>query len=84
MLNNEKEGSTKWSIKLSRLKLVQHCIQLTIAKNENISETAVTFLVFDSSLLTVTVLHKSCKILFLYVFHKSNFQTLLHLSGFSV
>jgi len=32
MLNNEKEeGSTKWSIKL-RLKLVQRCIQLTIAK----------------------------------------------------
>jgi len=27
---------------------VQHCIQLTIAKNENISKTAVTFLVFDS------------------------------------
>jgi len=36
------------SIKLRRLKLVQHCIQLTTAKNENISETAVTFLVFDS------------------------------------
>jgi len=48
MLNNEKEGSTKWSIKLRRLKLVQHCISLTIAKNENISKTAVTSLVFDS------------------------------------
>jgi len=49
MLNNEKEEeSTKWSIKLRRLKLVQHCIPLTIAKNENISKTAVTFLVFDS------------------------------------
>jgi len=49
MVNNEKEeGSTKWSIKLWRLKLVQHCIQLTIAKNENISKTAVAFLVFDS------------------------------------
>ena len=49
MLNNEKEeGNTKWSIKLRELKLVQHCIQLTIAKNENISKTAVTFLVFDS------------------------------------
>jgi len=48
MLNNEKEGSTKWSIKLRRLKLAQHCIQLTIAKNENISKTAVSFLVFDS------------------------------------
>jgi len=49
MLNNEKEEeSTKWNIKLRRLKLEQHCIQLTIAKNENISKTAVTFLVFDS------------------------------------
>ena len=53
MLNNEKEGSTKWSIKLKEVKIVQHCIQLTIAKNENISEeniskTAVTFLVLDS------------------------------------
>jgi len=47
MLNNEKEGSTKWSIKLRRLKLVQHCIQLAIAKNENISKTAVISLVFD-------------------------------------
>jgi len=49
MLSNEKEeGSTNGSIKSRRLKLVQHCIQLTIAKNENISKTAVTFLVFDS------------------------------------
>ena len=49
MLNNEEEeGSTKWSIKLRRLKIVQHCIQLTIAKNENIFKTAVTFFVFDS------------------------------------
>ena len=48
ILNNEKEGSTKWIIKLKRLKLVQHCIQLTIAKNENVSKTAVTFLVFDN------------------------------------
>jgi len=48
MLNNEKEGSTKLIIKLRRLKLVQHCIQLTIAKNENISKTEVIFLVFDS------------------------------------
>ena len=67
-----------------RLKLVQHCIYLTIAKNENISKTAVTFLVFDSSLLTAAVLHKSYKILFLYVFHKSTFQTVLQLSGFSI
>jgi len=74
MLKNEKEGSTKWSIKLRSLKLVQHCIQLTIAKNENVSKTAVTFLVFlIVCLLTVTVLHKSCKILFLYIFHKSTF-----------
>jgi len=43
MLNNEKEGSTKQSIRLRRLKLVQHCIQLTIAKIENISKTAVNF-----------------------------------------
>jgi len=28
--------------------LVQHCIQLTIAKNEKFSKTAVTFLVYDS------------------------------------
>ena len=28
------KGSTKWSIKLKRLKLVQHCIQLPIAKNK--------------------------------------------------
>ena len=48
MLNNEKEGSAKWSIKLRRLKLVQHFIQLTIAKNENTSKTVVSFLVFDS------------------------------------
>jgi len=31
-----------------RLKLVQRCIQLTVAKNQNISKTAVTFLVFDN------------------------------------
>jgi len=44
-VNNEKEeGSRKRSIKLQRLKLVQHCIQVTIAKNENISETALTCL----------------------------------------
>jgi len=30
-------------IKLRRLQLVQDCIQLTIAKNENVSKTAVTF-----------------------------------------
>jgi len=48
LLNNEKEGSTKWSIKLRRLKLVQHFIHLTITKNENVSKTAITFLVFDS------------------------------------
>ena len=40
--------STKWSIKLKEVKIVQHRIQLAIAKNENISKTAVTFLVFDS------------------------------------
>jgi len=35
MVNNEnQEESTKRSIKLRRLKLVQYCIQLTIAKNE--------------------------------------------------
>jgi len=33
MLNNEKdEGSTKRSIKLKRLKLVQHCIQWPLPK----------------------------------------------------
>jgi len=49
MVKNAKEaGSTKWSIKLRRLKLAQHCIQLTIAKYENFSKTAVTFLAYDS------------------------------------
>jgi len=49
MVNNEKqEGSTKWSIKLRRFNLVQHCIQLIIVKNEKFSKTAVTFLVYDS------------------------------------
>ena len=43
--------NTKWSIKLSRLKLVQHCIQLAIAKKENFSKTAVTFLVHDSGVI---------------------------------
>ena len=75
MLNNEKEGNTKWSIKLRSLKLVQHCIQLTIA---------VTFWSLIVCLLTVTVLHKSCEILFLRICHKSTFQTLLQLSGFSI
>jgi len=87
MPNIEKEeGSTKWSIKLSRSKLVQHCIQLTITKNESNSKTAITFLVVDSRLclLTFTVLHKSCEILFLSIFHKSTFQTLLQLCGFSI
>jgi len=49
MVNNEMvEGSTKWSIKLKRLKLVQHCSQLPIAKNESFFKTAVTFLVYDN------------------------------------
>jgi len=48
LVNNEKEeGSKKRSITLWRLKLVQHCIQLTIAKNEKFSKAAVTFLVYD-------------------------------------
>jgi len=33
---------------VKEVKIVQHCIQLTIVKNENSSITAVTFLVFDS------------------------------------
>ena len=37
------KGSIKWSIKLRRLKLVQHCIQLTIAKNENIFQNSSNF-----------------------------------------
>ena len=44
----KEEGSTKWSI-TKRLKLVQHCIQLPIAKNENSSKTAVTMLVYDNA-----------------------------------
>jgi len=50
MVNNEKEEVStklKWSMKLRRLKLVQHCIQLTIAKNEKICKIEVTFLVYD-------------------------------------
>ena len=39
---------SKQSIKLSRLKVVQYCIQLTIAKNEIVSKTAVNFLIYDS------------------------------------
>jgi len=63
---------------------VQHCIQLTIAKNENISKTAITFLSLIVCLLTVTTVHKSCEILFLCIFHKSTLQTLLQLSRFSI
>jgi len=85
MLNNEKEGNTKWSIKLRRLKLVQHCIQLTIAKNENIYKTPVTFLVLDrmfvNSYYTNINLVKFC---FCTIFHKVTFQTLLQLSRFSI
>jgi len=52
MVNNEKEEeSTTWSIKLKRLKLVQHCIQLPILKNEKFSQTVVTFLVYDNMFL---------------------------------
>jgi len=40
--------STKWSTKLKEVKILQRCIQLTIAKNENISKTAAPFLVFDN------------------------------------
>jgi len=40
MVSNEKEeGSTKQSIKL-RLKFVQYCIQLTIAKNKFVQNTS--------------------------------------------
>ena len=43
MMNNEKkEGGTKRSIKLRRLKLVQYWMQLTITKNENFSKTQAT------------------------------------------
>jgi len=61
MVNNEKEkGNRKRSIKLRRLKLVQHCIQLTIAKSEKFFK-RVTFFglcMFVNS----SVLHKSCEI----------------------
>jgi len=60
---------------------INHC------QNENISKTAVTFLVFDSMFVNSywTTVHKSCEILFLYyIFHKPTFQTLLQLSGFSI
>jgi len=81
MLNNEKY---KMEHQVKEVKIVQHCIQLPIAKNENVSKTAVTFWSLIVRLLTVTVPHKSCKILFLYIFHKSTFQTLLQLSEFSI
>jgi len=38
----------KMEHQVKEVKIVDHCIHLTIAKNENISKTAVTFLVFDS------------------------------------
>ena len=84
MMNNEKdEGSTKRSIKLRRLKLVQHCIQSTIAKNENFFKSNFFWSVIVC-LLTVTILHKSCEILFLYIFHKPTYHTLMQLSVFSI
>jgi len=33
---------------VKEVKLAQHCIQLTIAKNDNFSKTAITFLAYDS------------------------------------
>ena len=85
MVNNEKEeGSTKWSIKLRRLKLVQHHIQLTMAKMKIFPKQQYLFWPMIVCLLSVTILRKSCEILFLYIFHKSTFQTLLQLSGFSI
>jgi len=49
IVNNEKEeGSTKWYIKLKRLWLVQHCVQLPMAKNEKFFKTPTTFLVYDN------------------------------------
>jgi len=43
-MNNEKEeGSTKRGIKLRRLKLVQHRIQSTIAKNEKFFQSSSNF-----------------------------------------
>jgi len=42
-----KRNKYKTEHKLRRLKLVQYCIQLTIAKNEKISKTA-SVLVYDS------------------------------------
>jgi len=70
MVNNKKEEVQNGTSR--RLKLVQHYIQLTIAKNENICKSA-TFWSMIVCLFIVTILHKSCEILFLYVFHKSTF-----------
>jgi len=36
----------KYQVK--EVKIVEHCIQLTIAKNEYFAKTAVTFLVYDN------------------------------------
>jgi len=43
----KEEGSTKQH-QVKEVKVVQYCIQLTIAKNEIFFKTAVTFLVYDS------------------------------------
>jgi len=56
----------------------------SIAKNENFSKTAATFLVYDKCLLTVTILRKSCEILIMYIFHESTVQTLLQCSRLSI
>jgi len=47
MVNNEKR-KYKMEHQVKEVKLAQHCIQLTIAKNDNFSKTAITFLAYDS------------------------------------
>jgi len=67
LVKNEKKGSTKLKIKLRRLKLVQHCIQLIIAKHENFSK-RVPFLVYDS-MVDWQLLYYLWNFVFVYTSH---------------
>jgi len=58
---------------VKEVKIVQHCIQLTIAKSENISKeniskTAVTFLVFDSMYVCLQLLYYINLVNFVFVY----------------
>jgi len=74
----------KMEHRVKEVKISTTCIQLTIAKMKIFPKQQQLFWSLIVCSLTVTVLHKSCEILFLYIFHKSTFQTLLQLSGFKI